>query len=280
MSNLKKIRVQHVERDAEGQEIKTDVDVLTDAEAVTMDGEDLKSGVAKMIDDRVSKLIDNAPENLDTLREIATELEKNQSGVSTIIKKLESKAEKKDVADEIAKKVDKINGKGLSTNDFTNIEKNKLKNIEDGAEKNKVKSVNGKTGDVVIETPKVDLSDYAKKSDTEYKAGFGITIKNKTISVSGNIKKPKIMTAVIDQSNSNPLTCITYEDDAKTLEKGSKDWDEFFGAKLVLLKGGKEVRELKDTKEELDAIKEADGDVMVKFKRMGLSIKHQEIRFM
>ena len=79
------------------------------------------------------------------------------------------------------------------------------------------------------------------------------------------------MTAVIDQSNSNPLTCITYEDDAKTMEKGSADWDDFFGSKLVLFKDGKEVRDLKD--EELNSLTEADGDVMVKFKRMGLNIK-------
>lgn len=97
-----------------------------------------------------------------------------------------------------------------------------------------------------------DLKDYAKKSDIRPEAKF------------------KTMTAVIDQSNSNPLTCITYEDDARLMEKGSKAWDDFFGAKLVLVKDGKEVRDLKD--EELSGLTEADGDVMVKFKRMGLRI--------
>ena len=97
-----------------------------------------------------------------------------------------------------------------------------------------------------------DLKDYAKKSDIRPEAKF------------------KTMTAVIDQANSNPLTCVTYEDDARLMEKGSKAWDEFFGAKLVLLKDGKEVRDLKD--EDLNSLTEADGDVMVKFKRMGLRI--------
>lgn len=83
--------------------------------------------------------------------------------------------------------------------------------------------------------------------------------------------KPRIMTAVIDQSNSNPLTCITYEDDAKMMEKGSSEWDKFFGTKLVLFKDGKEVRDLEDA--ELNNLKPEDGDVMVKFKRMGLNIK-------
>lgn len=83
--------------------------------------------------------------------------------------------------------------------------------------------------------------------------------------------RPKIMTAVIDQANSNPLTCITYEDDARMMEKGSADWDKFFGAKLVLFKDGKEVRDLQDS--ELNNLKPEDGDVMVKFRRMGLNIK-------
>ena len=82
---------------------------------------------------------------------------------------------------------------------------------------------------------------------------------------------PKVMTAVIDQSNSNPLTCITYEDDAKMMEKGSPEWDDFFQSQLVLFKDGKEVRELEDS--ELNDLKPEDGDVMVRFPRKGLRIK-------
>lgn len=96
--------------------------------------------------------------------------------------------------------------------------------------------------------------------------------------LAGNVQKlheklfpPKIMTAVIDQSNSNPLTCITYEDDAKMMEKGSPEWDDFFQSKLVLFKDGKEVRELEDS--ELNDLKPEDGDVMVRFPRKGLRIK-------
>lgn len=53
-------------------------------------------------------------------------------------------------------KVNAISGKGLSTNDYTTAEKNKLAGVETGAQKYKVNSVNGMTGDV-----KIDLSDYA-----------------------------------------------------------------------------------------------------------------------
>lgn len=81
----------------------------------------------------------------------------------------------------------------------------------------------------------------------------------------------RTMTAVIDQSNSNPLTCVTYEDDAVEMTKGSSEWDKFFDVKLVLFKNGQEVRELKDS--ELNSLNLTDGDVMVKFKRMGLNMR-------
>ena len=48
------------------------------------------------------------------------------------------------------RKVDKVAGKDLSTNDYTDEEKKKLEGIEAGAQKNTVTSVAGKTGDVVI----------------------------------------------------------------------------------------------------------------------------------
>ena len=53
-------------------------------------------------------------------------------------------------------KVDKVDGKGLSSNDYTNTEKNKLAGIESGAQKNKVTGVKGnaestyRTGNVNI----------------------------------------------------------------------------------------------------------------------------------
>ena len=172
--------MQHVDRNAEGVEVKTDVDVLTDADCISMDGADLRSGVKKMIDDRIGEVIDGAPKELDTLKEIATELENNQSGVSTIIKAINDKLEAKDlegyaktvdVDDKLKSKVSAVDGKGLSTNDFTDVDKRKLDAIENGAEKNKVTSVNGMTGAVTIEAggSNVDLSKYAKTSDIKTK---------------------------------------------------------------------------------------------------------------
>lgn len=65
-------------------------------------------------------------------------------------------------------KVDKIEGKGLSTNDYTTTEKNKLGGIEAGAQVNTVNSVNGQTGDVSITVPEVPSAVSAFTNDAGY----------------------------------------------------------------------------------------------------------------
>lgn len=61
-------------------------------------------------------------------------------------------------------KVDKVSGKGLSTEDYTTTEKNKLSGIEAGAEVNTVTSVNNKTGAVDITKSDVGLGSVENKS--------------------------------------------------------------------------------------------------------------------
>lgn len=63
-------------------------------------------------------------------------------------------------------KVDKVAGKGLSKNDFTDALKTKLDGIEAGAEVNDVTSVAGKTGAVTLAGGDVSYSD-----ETTYAAG-------------------------------------------------------------------------------------------------------------
>ncbi len=64
-------------------------------------------------------------------------------------------------------KVDKVSGKGLSANDFTDTEKNKLSLIEEGAEKNMVNSVSGKIGVVKLTKEDVGLSNVDNTSDSD-----------------------------------------------------------------------------------------------------------------
>lgn len=71
-----------------------------------------------------------------------------------------------DVMDQaFSQKVDKVAGKGLSTNDYTTAEKDKLAGVEAGAQKNSVTSVNGQTGAVKINVP--DTSGLLSKNDAD-----------------------------------------------------------------------------------------------------------------
>jgi len=62
-------------------------------------------------------------------------------------------------------KVDKVAGKGLSTNDYTDLDKAKLLGIESGAQVNTVTSVAGKTGTVTLSKNDVGLSNVDNTSD-------------------------------------------------------------------------------------------------------------------
>lgn len=64
-------------------------------------------------------------------------------------------------------KVDKETGKGLSTEDYTAEEKNKLDGIETGAQVNTVDSVAGKTGAVVLTKGDVGLSNVDNTRDSD-----------------------------------------------------------------------------------------------------------------
>lgn len=68
------------------------------------------------VNQAVSDLVDSAPETLNTLGELAAALEEHADLVETL-----------DAA--VTNKVDKEEGKGLSSNDFTNAEKEKLANL-------------------------------------------------------------------------------------------------------------------------------------------------------
>jgi hypothetical protein len=72
------------------------------------------------VDNLVSQLVDSAPETLNTLWELANALGNDPNFATT-------------VANEIGKKVDAVQGKGLSSNDYTSAEKSKLASIAEGA---------------------------------------------------------------------------------------------------------------------------------------------------
>lgn len=70
----------------------------------------------------MADLLGSAPENLNTLEELARALDEDANFAATVL-------------GQIARKVEAEEGKGLSTNDFTNEDKIKLTGIEVGANK-------------------------------------------------------------------------------------------------------------------------------------------------
>ena len=66
-------------------------------------------------------------------------------------------------------------------------------------------------------------------------ADTGATNLNSANRISGTPQPYRTMTAVIDLTNSNPLSSVTYADDAAGMTKGSADWDDFLGYYPVLL---------------------------------------------
>lgn len=89
----------------------------------------------------------------------------------------------------------------------------------------------------------------------------------------------RTMTVRIDLANSNPSSCITYQDDAVGMTAKSSDWDDFFGHYPVLLKNGVEVGKLNPNNfaqfadgSTADITSGNAGDVMIAFPRRGVKI--------
>ena len=78
------------------------------------------SDVSTAISNAIDALIDGAPATYDTLKEISDYIATHQSEYEAIVAA-------------IAGKVDKVEGKGLSTEDYTTAEKTKLAGIAEGA---------------------------------------------------------------------------------------------------------------------------------------------------
>ena len=92
----------------------------------------------------IAAVVNAAPAAFDTLKEIADWIGDDQSGAAAM-------------AAAIANKVDKVSGKGLSTNDYTTTEKDKLSGVEMGAKDNVVEAASvsvfpqtGATGKIYV----------------------------------------------------------------------------------------------------------------------------------
>ena len=86
----------------------------------------------------ISAVKDSAPEAFDTLKEIADWIGDDQSGAAAMAAQISSHSSQ--LSQLSQNKVDKVAGKGLSTNDYTTDEKTKLGGVEAGAKDNVVEA--------------------------------------------------------------------------------------------------------------------------------------------
>lgn len=124
-------------------------------------------------------LVKGVADNKSAIAALTTIVEDNKTNLETAI----------------GKKVDKVEGKGLSTNDYTSEEKTKLAGIEAGAKVNKIEAVkvDGTALAITEKAVNIDLSGYAKKADisSAYKAmgsvSFANLPKNLTVDNKGEV---------------------------------------------------------------------------------------------
>ena len=99
----------------------------------------------KAVAEAIANLLGTAPENLDTLEELAKALNEDENFAAKVIA-------------ELTNKVDKVDGKDLSTNDYTDEEKEKLDGIEEGANKTIVDTELSSTSTNPIQNKAVDVA--------------------------------------------------------------------------------------------------------------------------
>jgi hypothetical protein len=100
------------------------------------------------VDNAFSNLVGSAPAVLDTIEELAAALGEDKNFATT-------------VTNQLSNKVDKVSGKGLSTNDYTTADRDKLAGIAAGAEVNVNADWNATGGDAqILNKPTLFSGDY------------------------------------------------------------------------------------------------------------------------
>lgn len=124
------------------------------------------------VNDRIDVLTNGANSAFDTLKEIGDYLIEHQDEYTALLTAL-------------GNKVDKVPGKGLSTNDYTNDEKSKLAGIEAGAQVNTVTGVKGdsestyRVGNINITKANIGLGNVDNTADVNKDVRSAETLKTK-----------------------------------------------------------------------------------------------------
>ena len=165
--------------------------------------------------------------SLTVYKDVATINEKNiDSNIARV----------NDVKTLVKQKVDKESGKGLSTNDFTTAEKNKLAGIAENANNYTLPVASSTLGGVkttstvtsttgLTATPIINGVPYYKDTNTTYNNGTGISISNNKINHSNSVtaKTAYGSTATSASANGGSFTVTDIKYDAQGHITGSTD---------------------------------------------------------
>lgn len=187
---------------------------------VTTSLQEQAESLKKEISEQIAKVVANSPEDFDTLKEIsdwisghssdATSMNSAISGNTSAINQeiLDRQAADTALQTNIDKKVDKVSGKGLSTNDYTTADKTKLDGIEAGANKTVVDSTLSSTSTNPVQNKVIDA---ALGNKVDKVAGKGLstndyttTEKNKLDGIEKGANKTIVDSSLSDTST-NPV---------------------------------------------------------------------------
>ena len=152
-----------------------DVDALAEdvqantAAIATLNGTGAGS-VQKQVADAVAQIVAEAPEAYDTLKEISDWISSHAGDASEMNSAIQQNtADIGELETAVAGKVDKIEGKQLSTNDYTTEEKNKLAGVAAGAQANVIETVqvNGSPVSPIGKTVNISVPTGALASKSE-----------------------------------------------------------------------------------------------------------------
>lgn len=160
------------------------------------------------VDTKIANLVNSAPEALNTLGELATALQTHEDAYDALLTT-------------VGGKVDKVSGKGLSTNDYTTAEKNKLAGIASGAEVNVQSdwSVTDSTSDAFIKNKPsvVYVNQYYTTTNNNYPLLFK--------ALAGNTSTANQLgsTRFVNNIYANPSTGTVYATTFNGALKGNAD---------------------------------------------------------
>ena len=113
-------------------ELENDSGYLTQYQDLT--GYAKTEDVTKQVTEEISKIVAGAPEDFDTLKEMSDWISKHEDSAAAMNSSIQTN--KSNIESLESNKVDKVTGKGLSTNDYTDADKAKLDTAYQNAEQN------------------------------------------------------------------------------------------------------------------------------------------------